>query len=721
MAYFQIFLILGIDLSCVMLATGRLDPPKDIRIDIIDNTAKISWMIPSNQMVYYSRIYLNNSKEGEIDLDSERKHRHKDIRFPHSSFEIENLKMCSEYYVSIQCKSRHQLSEFTTQKFGMTNTTFTAEIDENVALTWRTSFSYDDIFYVTKHTRRILFGVYFGSRLVNNKKDQEKYKFDNMPQDERFINITVISVKQTDAGLYGSVDDYERNAIGCCVLVVTTEPMNPVLTIDHEHPFVNNNITFTCNSTVQRWPGYIPSNLSYQYFGNPRGDTDGNKLILNTLTKSDKGITISCHATDDLGKVSNMSESIILDPYYGPDIIVLKPKYEAVNVTEGTILGPIHCNADCNPKCIFNWKVSRIRHFALVHSNQYLTVVDIKKNQAGIYRCSVVHPYDITMTRRIDLVVNVQYSPKIIELWLSDNNETYEWSNATIYSFSEDVNLKIRLRIESNPDPQLVLSSSLMKFPPLRYTKRGIEFLSELPSLTCEDSGNYTIQAFNGIKYGNTRTVNLMIYCKPRNVIADFKRIKTKVNKTENIVMQVVSFPKPTVKWTRTTGFFWMVQKDRYNYRYRIYSSIHIKSKDDFGEYGIHVCNRFGCIEEIFTITYEDDVPTVKNENPGMFAAGITTLVFGLIALIPGTFFAIRKCLKTMKKISVQSDEYTDVKRSNPAFSDQYSSLQPQSESRPLQEPSNDTYEEFGITPEVAVYQNIEEGSGKEKKKTPTK
>ncbi|CAC5373118.1 unnamed protein product [Mytilus coruscus] len=704
MELIQIFLIVSIEFSCMMLATGQPDPPKDVRVDITDNTAKISWVIPRNQGVIWSRIYLNNSKEGDLYLDSKRKYKH--ISFPHSSIDIADLKMCSEYYVRIQCISRKQFSEFIIQKFWMTNTTFTAAIDENVALTWRTSFSYDHIFYVMKPTRGILFGVHFGS-LISNNKDQEKYKFDNMPQDVRSINITVMSVKQTDAGLYGSVDDYERNVIGCCVLVVTTKPMNPVLTIDHEHPFVNNNITFTCNSTVQRWPGYIPSNLSYQYFGNPRGDTDGNKLILNTLTKSDKGITISCHATDDLGKVSNMSESIILDPYYGPDIIVLKPEYEAVNVTEGTILGPIHCNASCNPKCIFNWKVSRTRHFALVHSNQYLTVVDIKKNQAGIYRCSVVHPYDITMTRRIDLVVNVQYSPKIIELWLSDKNETYEWSNATIYSFSEDVNLKIRLSIESNPDPQLVLSSSLMNFPPLRYTKRGIEFLSELPSLTCEDSGNYTIQAFNGIKYGDTRTVNLIIYCKPRNVIADFKRIKTKLNKTENIVMQVVSFPKPTVKWTRTAGFFWLVQKDRYDYRCRMYSSIHIKSKDDFGEYGIHVCNRFGCIEEIITITYEDDVPKVKNENPGIFVAGITTLVFGLISLIPGTFFVIRKCLKTMKNISVQSDEYTDVKRSNPAFSDHYSSLQPQSESRLLQEHSNDTYEEFGITPDVDVYQNI--------------
>ncbi|XP_076112115.1 uncharacterized protein LOC143080261 [Mytilus galloprovincialis] len=105
-----------------------------------------------------------------------------------------------------------------------------------------------------------------------------------------------------------------------------------------------------------------------------------------------------------------------------------------------------------------------------------------------------------------------------------------------------------------------------------------------------------------------------------------------------------------------------------------------------------------------------------------MFVAGITTLVVGLIVLIPGTIFVIRKCisfLRTTKKISVESDEYIEVHRNNPAISEPYATLQPQSESRPLQEPSNDTYEECEMTPKVEIYQNVEEDQGK--RKTPTK
>ncbi|XP_071173537.1 cell adhesion molecule CEACAM1-like isoform X2 [Mytilus edulis] len=718
----HVFIILSVDLFYMMLATGQPpDPPTDVRIDIINDTAIVSWIIPSNQGINWSVIQLYNSKEGDVYLDQGRKHKY--LRFPRSSFEIAKLKMCSEYYVRIRCKRRSAYSEFTTQKFWMTNKTFTAEIYENVAITWRT---FSDIYAVTTPTKSVIYAVQLGS-LISNSKEMSKYKFDQSTTDVSSINITVISVKQIDAGLYGSVDAGSVDVKGCCVLVVTTRPMNPILTIKAERPFANNSITFTCNSTVQRWPEYVPSKLSYQYFGNPRGYTNGNKLILKSLTKSDTGIDVSCQATDDRGKASNMSNTVTLGQYYGPDIVLVKPEYTVINVTEGSKLGPIHCTADCYPKCIFNWKYKKSEHFELVHLNPILTVTDIKRNKAGIYRCSVVHPYDITFMRKVDIEVNVQYSSKIRELLLSDKIETNEWSNATVYSFSEDVNLKMKLSIESNPDPQLVLRTSLITFPPLRYKKRGIAFLSELPSLTCIDSGNYTIQAFNGIKYGDARTVNLMIYCKPRNVISNFKNIETKVNGTEDIVMQIVAFPKPSVAWIRSTGFIWMVQKDRYDYRYRIYSSIHINSKNDFGEYGIHVCNRFGCIVENITITFEDEVGAVTNEYPRIFAAGITTLVIGLIVLIPGTIFVICKCLRTIQKLSAASDEYIEVHRSNPAVAEPYSTLQSQSESRhlqepesrslqepesrSLQEPSNDTYEECGMTTAVDIYQNVKEES----------
>ncbi|CAG2188215.1 unnamed protein product [Mytilus edulis] len=550
--------------------------------------------------------------------------------------------------------------------------------------------------------------------------------------------------------------------------------MKPTLIFHPVHPFVDGKITFICNSSMQRWPRYIYSNLSYQYFGNPRGDIVYNTLTLQTLTKSDKGKQISCRASGDLGQVSSMSDTVTLDPFYGPDNVVLKPAYTAVNVTEGTTLGPLLCSALCHPECIFRWEtIYRTNRSEVFLSNKFLAVADINQNQSGIYRCHVVHPYDKTRMRGREIAVNVQYSPKIREFWLSDKSETYV-SNPTTYSLNEDVLPKMTLRIESNPDPQLVLSSSLVSFPPLKYTKSDTNFSSKLPSLTCEDSGNFTIQAVNGIKYGDNRTINFVIRCKPRNVTVESTKIKTEVNTSEIIRMHVVSFPAPTVEWRRETEFQWTVTKDKYDYRYRIQSKVHIKSTDDFGEYGINICNRLGCNVQniiltpkgqfispsnvyvvcksttatviwipdliggfyedfyvkytdmeinngssnkiLYNDTYQHMVYVVDGLHPAYQVenwrtAGIATLVVGLAALVAASVFLIRNRLKSKNVIPKESDGYIEVQRSNPVFTEPYSTLQSQPESRPLQEPSTETYDECGIAPDVDTYQSIEDGS----------
>lgn len=102
-------------------------------------------------------------------------------------------------------------------------------------------------------------------------------------------------------------------------------------------------------------------------------------------------ITIFCYLTD-------------VD---GPDNVVLQPGHTAYNVTEGTTLGPINCTATCYPKCSFEWKTNRTRSFENFLSSETLVVVNIRKNQAGIYRCLVVHSSYRKSLRRTDISVNV--------------------------------------------------------------------------------------------------------------------------------------------------------------------------------------------------------------------------------------------------------------------------------------------------------------------------
>ncbi|XP_071176356.1 uncharacterized protein [Mytilus edulis] len=94
------------------------------------------------------------------------------------------------------------------------------------------------------------------------------------------------------------------------------------------------------------------------------------------------------------------------------------------------------------------------------------------------------------------------------------------------------------------------------------------------------------------------------------------------------------------------------------------------------------------------------ECPT-KEGISGMFGVGIATLVVGLGALISAITFFLVKRVKTKNVRPNESAGYNEAQRSNPVFTDSYSTLQSNLESRPIQDPSWDIYEECGIAPDV--------------------
>ncbi|XP_076105772.1 nephrin-like [Mytilus galloprovincialis] len=617
MEWINVVLILGIDFLSVMLVNGKPDPPKDVRIVVTGNTINISWTIPTNQGIVYSRIYLKNSTDDDVCLNSGLTCSHYmyiDIESPKSSTEIPNLERCSKYIVRIQCLNKIQEiiegSNFTTHTFWVTNNIFKANINENIVLLWTTNMTE---FYsvLPPSNSSVIYEVEASS--IQNSSKVGKYIFDQTTTNLTVINITVTHVNETDAGLYTAVKDGIVD--GCCLLIVTNKPLKPTLMSLSEHPFVGDNITFACKAIQTSWPeGYMAPILTYHFVGNPRGEIDNNQLTINTLTKLDKGQAISCRYTDEYGEVSNMSDTITLDPYYGPENVVPEPGYTHFNVTEGTLLGPINCTATCNPECTYVWKhEEKVGRFNRYLSMQPLTIPDIKRNQTGNFRCRIDYPYANTY-ERTDITVNVQYSPEIKETCLFDDQSQCNRLNTTNnFNFSEDVNVSLLLRIDSNPDPKVMLNSSFLAIQNSTKGNGYIEYIYILPHLKCEDSGEFTIRAINGIANGDTKKVNLTILCKPRNVTTESRKIETKVGSAENIVMYVVSSPLPTVEWCRVTGFDWIVNTDIYDYRYEIMSEIQVRSELDFGVYGITICNQEGCIDDNITLKPRDKPEAPQN------------------------------------------------------------------------------------------------------------
>ncbi|XP_063443132.1 titin-like [Mytilus trossulus] len=176
------------------------------------------------------------------------------------------------------------------------------------------------------------------------------------------------------------------------------------------------------------------------------------------------------------------------------------------------------------------------------------------------------------------------------------------------------------LRVESNPDSKIMFRSSLLKIQQINKGNVYTDYTCNLPFLKCEDSGNFSILARNGIPYADTSMVNLKIHCKPRNATSKSRTIGAKIDTVENIEFQVISFPVPNVTWGRVTGFTWKIEKNRYDYRHKIHSEIRIRSEEDFGVYVINICNRLGCIVENITLKPQD-----KPEAPQNFSLVTTT------------------------------------------------------------------------------------------------
>lgn len=102
-----------------------------------------------------------------------------------------------------------------------TDKTFTADINQNVTLSWTTSLT--ELFNVhPPFNSTIIYNVHIGGTIILNSNGG-KYIFEDNPKDVKAINITVIHVNKIDAGLYSAKDDSTGNVNGCCLLIVASK------------------------------------------------------------------------------------------------------------------------------------------------------------------------------------------------------------------------------------------------------------------------------------------------------------------------------------------------------------------------------------------------------------------------------------------------------------------------------------------------------------------
>ena len=85
----------------------------------------------------------------------------------------------------------------------------------------------------------------------------------------------------------------------------------------------------------------------------------------------------------------------------GPENIRLSPSQVSYETNETTNVGPIQCEADCNPSCSFNWT----KGGNSVSNTRTLQLSSVTSIDTGLYVCTARHNRGYNMTK--DVTVNV--------------------------------------------------------------------------------------------------------------------------------------------------------------------------------------------------------------------------------------------------------------------------------------------------------------------------
>ncbi|XP_071158282.1 protein Obscurin-like isoform X1 [Mytilus edulis] len=565
-AYVLIILIFNLSL-------GHSYQSQGIGIQIKGNNVTITWNKPSSD-IKSTKLEVNNIVRNKTVYRA-------DLNGTDSLHTVQ-LSPCQKYKVKLRFVNLLGGKHETDNTFILGGKYLYTSLDTNITFTIPKLSVY--FYTVVSPTRKSILEVQGKSVIVNNDEGS-RYKIKMTAQD---LNISVQLVRQVDGGMFKAENSSGEGK--CVVVFVTDKPTTPSLSYN-EYPFVGNKANFTCISKVQRWPSDNSENLSSKYYWNRE-----NRQPNTILSRSDKGTSVTCQVTDDRGQESPSSNIIILDPYYGPGNVHIQHIYKQFTVTEGQTFGPVNCSADCYPECNYEW-----RHLGRVQSySPVLHISTIDRKQTGVYGCYVMHPNNTDKSIALNITVSVRYSPVFRQLTFNTGHK-----KDNMRSSIEGESLKLVMYIESFPVSMINLHSPDNLVHPLVCTidQQVHSYTTHIEGLKCEEPGNYTIEANNGIGEATRSSFDLDIQCKPKSIMFQRSRVAIRLNSIEEITLFVVSNPKPNVTWIQNSPYPWTISGVGVNHKYFLQSTIKISKYPLNQQLGLSICNRIGCkIEHIKTV-----------------------------------------------------------------------------------------------------------------------
>ncbi|XP_063442035.1 hemicentin-1-like [Mytilus trossulus] len=447
------------------------------------------------------------------------------------------------------------------------------------------------------------------------------------------------------------------------------------------------NCSATCNPPCQ-----------YTWTKPDKSTIIGGQLIITSLSFGDHGHFI-CTASNAIGGSQNKSLDVTVN--YSPEYVTLLPHDTHYNVTEGNNIQPINCRADCRPVCTFIWSGPNVP----AGTTNVLSLQNINKNQKGVFNCTAYN--DVGVLKSDDVNINVQFGP--------GSSLEFEPSATSLTKLKGEQLGPINCAATCNPPCQYT------------WTKPNTAIIDGgqlvLAVLSIADHGEFICSASNAIDGSHNKSLAVTVNFKP---FLDQTRphsppyVSAAENNSLHLQLTVNANPTPTIEWKFRTQVDWdscnfiTIVSNTTTNRFLTSSSVLIDDEQSkiFGEYTFSANNTVGFLFRRFVVMKEANLARVKcpitNENTGMFLAGIVTLIVGLMSLTAAVIFVVRNGLKNKALNSSKFVEYSDMQRSNPAFTDAYTTLQSNIESTVPSEQTINNYEECGRTHEANRYSSVD-------------
>ncbi|KAL3860882.1 hypothetical protein ACJMK2_006978 [Sinanodonta woodiana] len=253
------------------------------------------------------------------------------------------------------------------------------------------------------------------------------------------VSFTLSNVKLSDAGKYTftKINGNATLILGGQVLIVAVSPDIPVIKSLSEAAVVEKEHTLNCSTESRSVP--LNHSLTMHSFWKHNGvniSLESGYIVSSTLltiinlTRKDNGDQFTCQAFEDQRRLSTESIAFFLNVLYGPDNAQVNPS-GILNVTEGGNMN-LTCTAECNPPCsTYHWSKDSLQ--TIVGSSQSYWVPEVRRNQSGIYSCTVTNT-NISRIATSQIIVSVNYGPDDGSITVSTNQtlESVEFSPLSV-------------------------------------------------------------------------------------------------------------------------------------------------------------------------------------------------------------------------------------------------------------------------------------------------